>query len=274
MATIITSANQGAFPNVQYFPAEDIIPDALVLQTAELGPAVEGDAPAVRIPFIADDVTAGFVPEGTDIDALDPTLDEITITTRKVAVLTKISSEAYAANGVAGILTNSLRRSVIAKADNAYLTNTGGPIGIANVTGIVDGGALASNLDGFVDLLATLETNGAQPSHIIANPAAWAAVQKLKTATGSNAPLVGAPQQSTERQLLGIPVIINRFAPENTLLVTDRSQTVASVGNVGVATSSDRYFDSDSVAVRVTLRFGFGIIRADRIGKITVGASA
>ncbi|KAB1662922.1 phage major capsid protein [Pseudoclavibacter sp. CFCC 13611] len=264
-----TSTNQGAFPNVSYFPAEDIVADALVLQVTDQGPAVEGDQPSVRVPYVTD-VAAGFVAEGANIDESDPTLAEIVVNTDKIAVLTKVSNEAYRTGGVAGLLTNSLRRSVITKADTAFLTNPSNPTGLGAVTGIVNGGEITTNLDALVDAIATVEDNGATPSHIIASPKAWAAVLKLKVGSDYNTPLLGATSDTAARQLLGIPVLINKAAADNTLLVVDRSQIVSSVGQVAVATSSDRYFDDDSVGVRVTLRFGWGVVRPDRLAKLTI----
>lgn len=267
---IITSTNKAAFPDVQHFPAQDIIPEALIMQVTEFGPLVDSDERQVRAPYVADDVEAGFVAEGDDILPQDPTLDELVINTDKIATLTKVSREAYETDGISGLLTNSLRRSVVVKADNAFLKNTSNPNGIATTQGIVDGGTIGSDLDKLVDLIATLEGNGAMPSHIIASPQAWATMQKIKAGTSLKTPLIGATQDATMKLLLGIPVIVNRSAPANTLHVLDKSQIISSFSPVDVATSTDHYFDSDSVAVRLTMRLGWGVVRADRIGKLSL----
>ena len=55
-------------------------------------------------------------------------------------------------------------------------------------------------------------------------------------------------------------------------LVIDKSAIVSAVGEVMVAQSEHAYFDSDSIALRCTWRFGANVVRPDRIGKFTVTA--
>ncbi|MGN6693755.1 MAG: hypothetical protein ACTHN0_06220 [Aquihabitans sp.] len=67
-----------------------------------------------------------------------------------------------------------------------------------------------------------------------------------------------------------MPVIVNPQMPAGNLLVLDKSQVIAAVGPVRLATSGDVYFSSDSLARRVTWRIGWGVVRPDRIAKVTV----
>jgi len=270
MTAIVTSNNQGAFPNIQYFPAQDVIPDALILQVTDRAPLADGDSPQVRIPYV-DDVDASFVDEGTAIDQATPTLSEITVNTKKVAVITTVSNEAYRARGVEGLLTNSLRRSVINKADHAFLQNVADPTGLVNTPGIHDGGALGDNLDTLVDAIAQVETNGAAPTHIIAAPDTWAAIRKLKTGDASNQPLVNQQVAAeTQRVVEGLPVIVSRHAEPGSLLILDRNEIVSSVSNVELATTQDAYFSEDAVGIRASIRFGWGVIRGNRIAKLAL----
>ncbi|TPF94326.1 hypothetical protein BW14_02330 [Bifidobacterium sp. UTBIF-68] len=279
MAFTITSQNKGAFPDVQRFAPEDIIPEALIISTSSIGANVEGDAPSVRVPFVSEDPEADIVKEGEQISEADPELTELTVNTHKLSVLHRISREAYSHDGVGELLTNSLGRAVIKKADAIYLANKpaegeAGPIGLVNTTGIVDGGNIDTNLDTLTDAIATVQTNGAEPTHIIASPTAWAYIQKMKAGNGYNTPLIGSPAEATALRLAGLPVVINKNTPAGTLLLIDQSQILSAVGQLEVAVSDQRYFDSDNYAIRLTFRFGFGVLRPDRLAKITVGAAA
>ena len=42
--------------------------------------------------------------------------------------------------------------------------------GLINVTGIVNGGSVAGDLDTLVDAIADLQANGSTPSHIVVGP--------------------------------------------------------------------------------------------------------
>jgi len=53
-------------------------------------------------------------------------------------------------------------------------------------------------------------------------------------------------------------------------VILDRNAVVSAVGSVRVAVSVDRFFTSDSVALRCTWRFGHIVVRPDRIGKFII----
>jgi HK97 family phage major capsid protein len=74
--------------------------------------------------------------------------------------------------------------------------------------------------------------------------------------------------------LLSLPVLVNPAMPAHTGLVIDRTAVVSAVGPLVVATSTDRYFDSDSVALRATWRAGHAVVRPDRIGKFAITAGS
>lgn len=265
---IISTNPRGAFPDVQGFSPSDIVPDALVLTAATPAAVLDGDGPRARIPYVPDDVAAALVPEGTDIAETDPEISELVVATKKVAVLSVLSREAYHAQGIQELITNSLRRSIQQKADAVFLANTTDPTGLVNTTGMVTG-TITSSLDPVIDTLATLEANGGSPTHVLAAPDAWAALQKIKTTSGTSV-LVTDPATPTGRSLFGLPVIVNKFVPTGTLLVTDRNEILSVAGQVLAANSTERYFETDSVALRVTFRFGFGVIHSDRLAKLTI----
>src|SRR5699024_5369939 len=125
-----------------------------------------------------------------------------------------------------------------------------------------------------VDAIAEVETNGAEPTHIIAAPDTWTAIRKLKAGDASNQPLVNQDVATeTQRQVEGLPVIVNRHAEPGSLLIIDRSEIISSVSQIELATTKDAYFTDDAVEIRVAFRFGFGVIRGERIAKLTLNSA-
>ena len=135
-----TDTRKSLFPDAVYIPAQDAINDALALTLAQQGPAIEGDAPSVRVPLCAD-MEAAQVAEGATITETEAALSEIEIHTRKLALLTRMSYEAYSHSDATNLLTDTMRRSITNAADKAFLTNAKGedgtPAGITNTEGIV-----------------------------------------------------------------------------------------------------------------------------------------
>lgn len=277
--TTVTSAKAWA-PDLSAFPALDVIPDALILQTSTVSGRIEGDAPVLRVAYVDDDA-ATFTSEGDLIPEADPALSEVTVSTGKVAQLVRLSREQWAQSGAAGILSDSVRRAVVKKANDAYLTQAKPtapavtpPAGLLNIAGIVNGGAVASSLDKLVDLFATIEGNGGQVTHLVLAPDAWASLRKFKTGTGSAQNLLGAGMNDSARMLLDVPVLVTPAMPSGSGLAIDKGAVVSAVGTVQVATSEHAYFAADSVAVRCTFRFGANLVRPNRVGKFTVTAPA
>ena len=101
-------------------------------------------------------------------------------------------------------------------------------------------------------------------THIIASPSAWTELSKFKDETDSNMSLVDAGTEAAIRTLLSVPVLVSNSMTDGTMLVLDKSTIVSVYGSVQLATSTDYYFDSDSIGVRATWRFGQKI--ADRTG--------
>lgn len=281
MATETTKTSAKAWsPDITAFAPSEAIPEALVLQTSTVVGRIEGDEPAVRVAYV-DDADADFVAEGAEIPEDDPALSEVLVHTGKVAQLVRLSREQYAQAQTPQMLAESVRRAVTKRANLAYIAQAAPtspavtpPAGLVNVAGIEEGDAVASDLDALVDLIATLESNGATPSHILVDPIAWASLRKFKTGTGSAQTLLGAGTTDATKSLLDLPVIVTSALAGGTGLVIDRSAIVSAVGDVQLATSSDVYFASDSIGIRCTFRFGANVVRPERIGSFTVTAPA
>lgn len=281
MVTQTTSTSaKGWSPDITAFAPEDVVPEALIVQTATKSGEVEGDDVAVRVTFVTDD-DAEFTAEGATIAEADDELDEVLVFTGKVSKLVKVSREQYGQDNTAGRLSTSVQRAIVKKANSAYLTQVAPtppavapPAGLLNVSGIETGGAVASDLDVLVDLIATLEGNDGTPSHIVVDPVGWASLRKFKSGTGSASSLLGAGTTDAERMLLDLPVIVTSAMTAGTGMVLDRTAIAAAYGTVNVATSEHVYFASDSIAVRATWRIGWNLVHPERIGKFTVTAPA
>jgi HK97 family phage major capsid protein len=277
--TTVTSAKAWA-PDLTSVAPIDAVPEALILTTSTVSGAVEGDAPSVRVQYV-DDATAGFAAEGAAITEADPDLAECLVFTGKVAQLIRLSREQFLQPNAQSLLSESVRRAVTKAANIAYLRQAAPvgpavtpPAGLINVTDITNGGAVAADLDGLIDLQATIAANDGTPSHILLSPTAWASLRKFKDQTDSARSLLGAGVEDTERSLLNLPVIITNALAAGTGLMVDKTAIVSAVGTVNVATSDQVFFNSDSIGVRCTWRFGANVVHPERIGKFTVTAPA
>lgn len=277
--TTLTSAKAWS-PDISSIHPSDAVPDALILLTSTVAGEVEGDEPAVRVQYV-DDAAADFVAEGAPIDEADPDLAEVLVYTGKVAQLIRLSREQWVQPDAETKLSESVARAVTKRANLAYIAQTAPvspantpPAGLLHVDGVVDGGAVAADLDALVDLVATLESNDAIPTHMVFSPTAWASLRKFKTGTGSAQNLLGAGVNDSTKMLLDLPVLISSAVPVNTGLVLDKNAIVSAVGEVLVAQSEHAFFSSDSIALRCTWRFGANVVKPERIGTFTVTAPA
>jgi HK97 family phage major capsid protein len=254
---------------------QDVIPSALILTVSTKAGNVEGDRPSVRVPFIKFD-SAGFIPEGNAITESSPVDSEIVIHTGKVATLVPVSREEWGQPDAANLLKTAVQTDLVRKANRAFLAQTA-PVGPAVTPpaglihqSITSGGVIGNNLDAVADAIAGIEDAGGSATHILAGPLAWAELVKRKTATDSNVSLLGAGADAVKRQLLSLPVLVSRDVPSATLIVLDRDAVLSVYGQVEIATSTDYYFNSDSVAVRATFRFGATVSDPARVVKLSV----
>lgn len=270
MATVkTTNTSQIWSPDVTEFGAEDAIPEALIVAITTHAATIEGDAPSITVPVVTDDA-AKIVAEGAEIDEAVPTLSEKSLTTVKIAKLMRLSREQFFHDRAADVLADAAARSIIAKADDVLLNQEvptppathPGPGLIAQ--GLTNAGTVADDLDVLIDAVSTIRTNGGRPSHIVLSPTAWASLTKFKVGTGSNQNLLGAGVSTAQNMILGIPVMTNAAVPANSGLILDRSDIVSAYGAVNVAQSSDAYFTHDSVALRITFRFGAALVHPNR----------
>ncbi|OBJ85542.1 hypothetical protein A9W97_19390 [Mycobacterium gordonae] len=275
MATKTTPTSPKAWaPDLTAYVPGDVVPDALILQTATVVGQIEGDEPAIRVPFVADDGVVGFVAEGAEIPDANQQFDEVVVLTGKVAALGKYSFETLQQPEAARMVVESLSRSVTKKSNSAYLANLAaapGPTGLLHVPDIIDVETpIEDDLDLLVDAVSLIELDGGTATHIIAGPTAWATLSKLKRATDSNESLIGAGTVAATRALLGLPVLVTAEMPGSALLVVDKTAVIGAQSPVRLARSEDAYFSSDAIGVRVTWRTGWSVMHPARVAKLTI----
>lgn len=279
---VTTSTTKGSFSGY-FYPAQQVVPNALAFTQATYTGEIEGDAPSMYVPYISTPPVAEIVAEGDEIDDSKAASNEIAIQTRKVAVLSIITNEARRAGGgdIQARLASSLAEAIVKKADAVFLQNEAPaegaapsqPTGLFNYPGVLQGGNVTTSLDPVIDALADISTNGGTPTGIILSPATWASLLKLKYTDGR--PLIDpASANSPAPVLFGIPVVLNTQAPTGKLLINDKTEVLAAIGKVASSATAERYFERDSFASRVTLRLGWGIIHPNRLAVVNINTTA
>lgn len=278
MATQVTNNLKSLYPD-QVFLYTEAVPDALIANplVATVAGEIEGDAPRVRVPYIKTDPTAGFVKEGADITDGGGELDEVLISTGKIATVVKQSNESASFETASQLIAAGVSRSIVTSADNAFLNNAknedpeaqNGPVGILNTEGIPTTQTTGEDVvDAVADAKATIGGNGGIPTSVVCNYATEAILRKLKTTEGKG--LLIDPVEAGELSIHGLPVIVNRAVPDKTLLVVSAGEIVAAVGTVNLAISTDALFTSDSLIRRATWRIGAKVIHANRLAKLSI----
>lgn len=271
MTLISTLTSDAAWsPDGYTFAPDDVVPQALILQTATISGEIDGDAPSLRVAYVNDAESADYVAEGATITEDDPVLDEVEVKTKKISRLVSLSSEQFRQPQTPQHIAQSVSRDLVNKADASYLGDAD-PAGLLTAAGTVNAGAIGSNLDVLVDLVAELESNGATPSAIVLDPLGWAEFRKLKTGDAYNSTLLGAGTSDAQALLLSLPILRSRFIPAHSGVVVDRNAVAAAVGPVRVAQSEHALFANDAVQIRATWRIGWKLVRPERVGRFTIG---
>jgi HK97 family phage major capsid protein len=237
----------------------------------------------ITIPRLIGDVTSYWVGETDEITASDASLGAAELVAKKLACLTKVSTELDEDSVVeiGDMLTQSMAYSMADKIDEAGFngdgTSTyGGVTGLKNaldsnaVNDAASGNTGASTLD-LADFENTLglypQYPGASPVWFVNSAVYWASMGRLLDAAGGNA----VSDLAGERQMmfLGYPVVFTQVLPATTgasastiLAYFGDLRLGATVGtrrSVGTQVSLDRYFENDLIGVRCTQRVAINV---------------
>lgn len=251
------------------------------------GPVVLDSSSPLRVPRIANGVTAGFVAEGAQISDGDVAFDEVTLlpsTLKGLKVLVKLSNELIRTSvvGLDAVLRTRLVTDVAnaldaALWDGAGTTNT--VKGILRQTGIVTGTLDLAAPDSLIDGLATAQGNHVTPSHWVMTSASFAALRKLKVGAGDARYLFDPQtiQNGTELRLLGLPVILTDYitntgtAPgkARVALVDFSKVVVARDVNAEVKILDQTWGDYDSIGIRVVSRWDTALLQPKAVTLLT-----
>lgn len=251
------------------------------------GPVVLDSSSPLRVPRIANGVTAGFVAEGAQISDGDVAFDEVTLlpsTLKGLKVLVKLSNELIRTSvvGLDAVLRTRLVTDVAnaldaALWDGAGTTNT--VKGILRQTGIVTGTLDLAAPDSLIDGLATAQGNHVTPSHWVMTSASFAALRILKVGAGDARYLFDPQtiQNGTELRLLGLPVILTDYitntgtAPgkARVALVDFSKVVVARDVNAEVKILDQTWGDYDSIGIRVVSRWDTALLQPKAVTLLT-----
>lgn len=237
----------------------------------------------ITIPRLIGDVTSYWVGETDEITASDADLGAAELVAKKLACLTKVSSELDedAVVEVGDMLTQSMAYSMADKMDEAGFNGDGtsaygGVTGLKNalnsaaVQDAASGNTGASTLD-LADFENTIglypQYPGANPVWFVNSAVYWASMGRLLDAAGGNA--VSDLAGTRQMMFLGYPVVYTQVLPSTTgasastiLAYFGDLRLGATVGtrrSVNTAISIDRYFENDLIGVRCTQRIAINV---------------
>lgn len=246
---------------------------------AQVATTLRTDKHRVRFPRLASDPTAHWTGEGQEIEVSDPTFDEVTAETAKVAGMTIVSNEMMADGEPAAInqIGAGLTRQITNSIDQAFFTQVAEPApqGLASIQpSELDVGAQLDNLDAFAEAIALASNQNSVITTFVANPADALELALLKESTGSNRGLLQAdPAQPTTTIISGVPVLTSNHVPAGTIWALPKTSVHLIVRKQAeVQADNSVLFTSDRTAIRGVMRVGFAFTQPDGIVRITHGS--
>ena len=244
---------------------------------AQVATVVPTAAATFRIPVLAADAAAQWTPEGEEITPSDPTLSEVVVTPAKVAGLTIISRELAEDSSpeAAQLVGESLARNIAVKIDTAFFANTttNGPSGLLSLTTstAVESASSFATLDSFAAAIYTAEGLGVTTTSFVTSPTEALALSTLKEASGSTRPLLTADVTTpTTRTIYGRPLYVGPTIGAKTAWAIPSDRTFLVVrADARIEVDKSVFFTSDRIAVKATMRVGFGFGHPLGIVKIT-----
>ena len=232
----------------------------------------EGGNP-LEFPKVATGGTAALVGEGTAVAGSDPSFGKMTLNSWKYGELVRVPVELIQDNGVdlEGFLARDFGRAIGRATNTAYTTGSGTnqPEGAMTVMGTAvtgaNGGTGIFTFDDLIELEYSVNSEYAMNARWMMNRTTTGRARKLKTTDGfylwQPSGIVGQPDT-----LDGYPVVENpAVSAVGTGLLSvafgDFSAFyIRDVGAIRITRSDDRYFDTDEVAWKATLRTDSGLI--------------
>lgn len=180
-------------------------------------------------PKVSAATTAYFVAEAATITGAQPTFAQITLTPRKVAALTQLSSEVLEDSNpsIMEVVMQRLAEDIALKIDSEIYngtTTTGGYLGFRSSTTVSLSGDIDDEIstDIISDAIEALQSENIEPTDLIIHPKLLNKLRKLKVSTTSNEPLLNmttfgsAPLgNGSVGKIWGVNVILTTQLPVN-----------------------------------------------------------
>ena len=248
------------------------------------GPVILDSSSPIRVPRVANGVTAGFVAEGAQITDGDVAFDEVTLlpsTLKGLKVLVKLTNELIRTSvvGLESVLRTRLVTDVAKTLDAALWDGAGTSNtikGILRASGVATGVLDLTDPDSLIDGLAVAQGNKVKPTHWVMTAASFAAIRKVKVGTGDKRYVIDPQtiQNGTEFRLLGLPVIITDNIPavstkKRVGLVDMSKVVVARDVDAEVKILDQTWGDYDSIGIRVVSRWDVGLLQDKAVTVLT-----
>jgi HK97 family phage major capsid protein len=260
--TMLHSTTADAFTPEDYGKLVDLAVKAKSI-AAKSATVVPTTKVKINFPIWTADPAVGWYNENDEIAETDGDTDEVECTPSKTAGLTPISNELAddsdpdVAEQVSKGLANQITRSI----DAAYLGNTTakGPNGLLSISytpGVV--GASLTNLDAFVSARFAAVAHGSELTSWIVSPAVAEQLSKLKTASGSNQPLIEFVEDGIT--VAGLPVLVSDQVDADTVAWGIPADHVKFVMRLGTKVEKFPNVQRDGIWLRAISRLGVAFV--------------
>jgi HK97 family phage major capsid protein len=244
----------------------------------------------LRVPVVAQDPQAAFVPENTEIDPSDAALAECIIEFSKIAALTRVSSEAMDDTDpeISALIGDGIARDIARVTDRAFFTasTANGFDGVESLVGqsgaagcqVVNVGGPLTNLDPLAEAISKIEAVGAKCTSFCADTSTILALSVIKEFSGTTATsnqslltINDDVSQPTSKRVLGVPLwpLPSGVIAPGVIWAWDKSRVMVGMRNtVTLKVSEFPYFSADAWAIRSTARLGTGFPHPQSVVKI------
>lgn len=233
-----------------------------------------------RVPVLSELPTSSFVNEGQELSLDDGVILELQIVPAKCGNVAPLSRELVRdsfAEGAPDIVATAQGIDIAKRIDLAFF---GGDNPVANDgLGVLDGVQEVdvdqlTNLDPFAEAQSRSEDVGGVITSFVASPNNALILSQLKRSADSNEPLLQAtvdPTAPVARQILGSQLLVSPAVDDSVIWGISQPHSLVVVReDVETEVSSDVFFTSDRVAVKTTMRVGWGFPHPGSLLKINV----
>lgn len=273
MATTTTAAAVLTPDQVEQVVVRPLIEQSVATQVSTV---VRTDTHRMRVPIVTADPTAAWVAEGAEIPVSDAALGEVVITPAKLSSIVPVTEELAADSDTSvQMIGDSLTRDLTRKLDQAYFGNvvTDGPSGLLSLASTaVDAGDAWTNLDWAEAAKVEAEKLATALGAFVCNPTTALKLAQLKEQTGSNKALLGSdPTAPTARVIGGLPLYVSSastLANDVVWGIPKAHSLVVIRKNATVVTDNSVFFTSERIAIKGTIRVGFGFTYPAAVVKV------